>query len=235
MYALRCGRGSRRTRAPRESERVARPRSCRGGGDRHRARSTKGSDRGCEWRAHPRSLGARGAGDRADASEATLAAPDRGRWQPGDRCAPEAPSSAGVLTLYFDASAFTKLCLAEEGSVRARELWEAETPLVTSWITFAEASAAIGAARRSRRLSRVAATDALRRLETEWESVTALAADAYACKLAGSLATRHRLRGMDAIHIASALLVAVGRPIVVTWDGELRRAARAEGLAVAIA
>jgi len=39
---------------------------------------------------------------------------------------------------------------------------------------------------------------------------------------------------MDAIHLASALLVADARPVVVTWDVELRRAASAEGLAVAV-
>ena len=129
----------------------------------------------------------------------------------------------------------TKLFLAEQGSDRARELWAVDSPLVTSWISFAETAAAIAAARRSRRLSRTTAKSALRRLEGEWESVAALNADVHVCRSAGALAERHALRGMDAIHLASALLLATARPIFVTWDAELRRAARAEGLAVAIA
>jgi len=74
--------------------------------------------------------------------------------------------------------------------------------------------------------------DALRRLSTEWETVTAVDVDEVTATAAGALAVRHGLRGMDAIHLASALLFARARPVVVTWNVELRRAASAEGLAV---
>jgi hypothetical protein len=47
------------------------------------------------------------------------------------------------------------------------------------------------------------------------------------------LAVVHSLRGMDAVHLATALLVRHAEPVVVTWDDDLARAARAEGLAVA--
>lgn len=77
-------------------------------------------------------------------------------------------------------------------------------------------------------------TDALRRLLAEWEAVEAVDVDESIAGAAGSLAVRHRLPGMDAIHLASAMLVAEARPVVVTWDVELRRAASAEGLAVAV-
>ncbi len=77
-------------------------------------------------------------------------------------------------------------------------------------------------------------TDGLRRLLAEWEAVEAVVVDETIASAAGPLAVRHGLRGMDAIHLASALLVADARPVVVTWDVELRRAASAEGLAVAV-
>jgi hypothetical protein len=105
---------------------------------------------------------------------------------------------------------------------------------VTSWITLPETAAAIAAAGRSRRLSRRATTTALRRLRSAWDSVAALDADAHVCRLAERLATRHGLRGMDAVHLATALLLADARPIVVTWDLALRRAARVDGLAIAV-
>jgi hypothetical protein len=39
---------------------------------------------------------------------------------------------------------------------------------------------------------------------------------------------------MDAIHLASAVLLAEAEPVVVTWDVALQRAAQAEGLAVSV-
>ena len=118
--------------------------------------------------------------------------------------------------------------------MRARELWDVGTQLVTSRITFAEVSAAIAAARRSRRLTRPTTVRLLEQLELEWSAVDALDVDERATRAAGSLAVKHGLRGMDAIHLASALTLAAVRPIVVTWDAELRRASLAEGLAVSV-
>jgi hypothetical protein len=113
-----------------------------------------------------------------------------------------------------------------------RELWAMDPPMVTSWVTFAEARAAIAAARRSRRLSRIAATTAARRLEEEWESLSAFVADEATCRVAGQLASRHRLRGVDGIQLAAALPFRRARIVFVTFDLRLARAARAEGLSV---
>ena len=127
-----------------------------------------------------------------------------------------------------------KLLLVEEGSNTARGLWNADTVLLTSWITFAETTSAVTAAARSRRISRRRATETVRRLQAEWTSVTALDVDEITSRRAGDLAARHGLRGMDAVHLASATLVAAAHPIFVSWDAELRVAARAEGLELAV-
>lgn len=113
-------------------------------------------------------------------------------------------------------------------------MWELETPLVSSAITYAETSAALAAARRARRLSRAAMNAALRTLDAKWGVVTALDVDDRLTRAAGVVAVRHGLRGMDSIHLASAMAIAHAQPVVVSWDAELRRAARAEGLAVSI-
>jgi hypothetical protein len=107
--------------------------------------------------------------------------------------------------------------------------------LLTSWITFAEASAAVAAAARSRRISRRRASDAIRMLRAEWASVTVLDVDEITSRRAGELAGRHGLRGMDAVHLASAMLLAAAAPIFVTWDTDLHVAATAEGLQVTVA
>jgi hypothetical protein len=53
-------------------------------------------------------------------------------------------------------------------------------------------------------------------------------------RVAGSIAVRHGLRGIDAIHLATVLIFVEARPVVVTWDSALQRAARREGLAVSV-
>ena len=127
-----------------------------------------------------------------------------------------------------------KLLVREADSERARELWELDTPIVSSWTTYAETCAALAAARRGRRLTRRGMNDALQTLHAEWDAVEALDLDDVTAETAGALAVRHGLHGMDSIHLASALTFAEARPVVVTWDSELRRAASAEGLAVSV-
>lgn len=115
-----------------------------------------------------------------------------------------------------------------------RELWAVDTTVVSSWITYSETAAAIASARRSRRISQRAMTEALAGLEREWDAVEALDVDASTSVDAASLAVRHGLRGMDAIHLASALLLSEVDPVLVTWDTALQRAARSEGLVTSI-
>ena len=72
-------------------------------------------------------------------------------------------------------------------------------------------------------------------LRAEWVSVTTPDVDGVTSRRAGELAGRHGLRGMDAVHLASAMLLAAADPIFVTWDSDLRVAARAEGLQATVA
>ena len=126
-----------------------------------------------------------------------------------------------------------KLLLTEGGSDETRALWNLDASVATSWITFPEAVAAIGAAERSHRVTPLGRAAAESRLDDLWERVTAVVADEDLARSAGSLARRHSLRGMDAIHLATALELGRGNPLLLTWDRDLARAALAEGLAVA--
>lgn len=76
--------------------------------------------------------------------------------------------------------------------------------------------------------------EALASLQREWDAVEAIDLDGSTSAQAASLAVRHGLRGMDAVQLASAVLLADVEPVVVTWDTALRRAAQAEGLATSI-
>ncbi|RDI74883.1 hypothetical protein Gocc_1772 [Gaiella occulta] len=57
-------------------------------------------------------------------------------------------------------------------------------------------------------------------------------ADAGVVDTAASVGVRHGLRGVDAIHVASAMQLAAFDPTLVSWDECQRQAARAEGLPV---
>jgi predicted nucleic acid-binding protein len=50
---------------------------------------------------------------------------------------------------------------------------------------------------------------------------------------AARFASRHRLRALDAIHLAAARRASRREVVLVTWDDELRGAAEAVGLATA--
>lgn len=125
-----------------------------------------------------------------------------------------------------------KRFLAEDGAALVNAVWASGEPLVTSWVSFAEASAAIGAARRSRRLSRTVAADAARALEADWDAVMPIVVARAVAVRGGALAVRHGLRSLDAIQLASALLLRTIDPLVLTFDRGLADAARREGLLV---
>ncbi len=136
-----------------------------------------------------------------------------------------------MTTVYFDASAFVKLVVEEEGSDLAASLWDGADAVVSSRLSYPEVRAALSAAGRDGRL----AGHELRRAgglwEAFWAEVRPVELNAGVTWAAGELADLHGLRGADAVHLASA--VALGPDtLVVVWDRRLHVAASAEGLAV---
>jgi predicted nucleic acid-binding protein len=120
----------------------------------------------------------------------------------------------------------------ETGSEDAARLWSAARRLVVSPLVYPEARAAIGRAHRAGRLpgSRAAgAREVVSRLLGEAD-MTTLADDVL--RRAGTLAEEERLRAYDAVHLASFERVPGG--VLVTVDGQLARAARSLGYAVAV-
>lgn len=76
------------------------------------------------------------------------------------------------------------------------------------------------------------------RLKLDWENMTRLHITGEVIDRAADLARHHKLRGADAVHLATALdlwrvLTDINEPLVlVTSDEELLEAARAVGLLV---
>jgi predicted nucleic acid-binding protein len=84
-----------------------------------------------------------------------------------------------------------------------------------------------------RRLTARDAGRAQRLLADYWGSVEIRAVEGKLIQLAVRVVDTHRLRAFDALHLAAALDLRVRGLVLATWDDELRRAARAEGLATA--
>lgn len=138
------------------------------------------------------------------------------------------------MTTYFDTSALVKLLVAEPGGDVVGRCWlEADVPYA-SVIGYAELRGSVARAIQGHRLDQPASMDARRDLEMLWGQVVTVIADERLARAAGSLAQRHALGALDAIHLASALSLATVTdvPDFVAFDHRLRGAAAAEGLVV---
>jgi len=122
--------------------------------------------------------------------------------------------------------------IAEDGSELVAELWGTSHAAASSILSYPEGCAALAAARRAGRLS----TSLHRRARDEFESLHSelllIGVDGPLARQAGQLAEELALRGYDAVHLASALAVGSASTLI-SWDQDLRRAARQCGCAVA--
>ncbi len=137
-----------------------------------------------------------------------------------------------MAVVYFDTSALVKLCVLETGTPLAVGLWKHADALVTSRIADAEVRSVLAAAERIGRIDAAPAAQARDRWKELWPSLATVEVSADLAKHAGDLADRRPLRAGDALHLASALLLADARPVFAAWDRRLGAAARAEGLTV---
>jgi hypothetical protein len=90
----------------------------------------------------------------------------------------------------------------------------------------------IGFLETARAVGLVAGRAALRILRSEWPAFGVIEVDQALVESATELALRHEMRSLDALHLASALLLPQDELTVAVWDVRLHRAARAEGLQV---
>ncbi len=136
------------------------------------------------------------------------------------------------MIAYFDSSALVKLFLTEEGSEEARDVWDSGVHLATSRISQAELSCALAAAVRDRRYSGEGVDEGVIDGTFLHSKAVIVEASSDVVDAASSIGVRHRLRGLDAVHVASALELVELEPTLVSWDERQREAARAEGLLV---
>lgn len=144
---------------------------------------------------------------------------------------------------YLDASALVKRYADEAGSVWIREITEreAEHTIMLAEVTLAEVAAALAAKHRaSGGITQQQRDRALSRfLQDCDEHFLLLPVDRPVIDRAVILTQNHRLRGYDAVQLATALIASdtlqeqdLPAPIFVASDADLLRAATAENLSV---
>lgn len=137
------------------------------------------------------------------------------------------------MIAYFDTSAILPLMLREPGTTGARRLWNAAAVHVTSRLAYVEASAALGRAWRSGRLTGPQWEDARRFLDALWARLDVVNVVDDVVREAAGLAWRCNLRGYDAVHCASARRFAGDEVVVVSAGQQLLTACRELGMATA--
>jgi predicted nucleic acid-binding protein len=127
-----------------------------------------------------------------------------------------------------------KVLLREPGADQSREIFFTATKVFSSRLLVPEASAALGRATRTGRLGTRSAAKARDLARSLLEEVTPVEVSAAIADRAWDLASMFALRGYDAVHLASYERAESEHSVLVASDGDLIRAARALGHAVAI-
>jgi uncharacterized protein len=82
----------------------------------------------------------------------------------------------------------------------------------------------------TRALFLAAGRSAVRAFRDEWPALAVVEVDQDLVERASALAVSQQLRSLDALHLASALLLPPHDLTVATWDSRLHAAGLAEGL-----
>jgi predicted nucleic acid-binding protein len=131
-----------------------------------------------------------------------------------------------ALRLYVDSSAFAKVLTSEPGAHELLAAWHEADDVICVTIGYVELRAAI-----ARRLAPRAQARARRLLDGRWQDVQTVTVDAELVRRAARVADTHRLRALDALHLAAAERIREPGLVFATWDAELERAARDAGFA----
>ncbi|WP_018157256.1 type II toxin-antitoxin system VapC family toxin [Demetria terragena] len=135
------------------------------------------------------------------------------------------------MIVYLDTSAIVPLLVAEPGSTACQRLWNDADIVASSRIAYVEAAAALAQAERLERLTPSEHDAARSLLDQVWDEVAVINVDAAVTRHAARIARTMALRGYDAVHCASAELLASDELVAATGDHRLLQAWRDLGLA----
>ena len=137
------------------------------------------------------------------------------------------------MRLYLDTSALVKLYVDEEDARVVRNAVGQADLIATSALAYVEARAAFARRRREGGLSPGDHRRITRNLDRDWAGYLSVEVTDSVIRRGARLSETHRLKAYDAVHLASAAVAhgRLGEPFLfASWDRNLDRAARREGL-----
>ena len=138
------------------------------------------------------------------------------------------------MILCLDTSCLVKLYVEEEESLAVREHVERADAVFSSVVAYPEMRGAFRRRRTEGSLSGASTLRVLRQFDKDWAAMSRITVTDAIAEEAGDLAEVHALRGMDAIHLATAMMVrretgaSVRGVQFLTSDSRLSEAARKE-------
>jgi uncharacterized protein len=137
------------------------------------------------------------------------------------------------LILYLDTSALVKRYFEEPHSIEVAEQWQKADEIATSSVAYAEALASF------HRKSREAALDAetldtiSNNFRSDWQTLIRIQVTDELNTYVDRALAAHALRGFDAIHLASAMILResfLESLLFICFDQRLTQAAKSEGI-----
>lgn len=137
------------------------------------------------------------------------------------------------MILYLDTSALVKRYFKEPYSEVVVSKWQEATEIVTSSVAYAEAMASFFRKKRASGIDDAPMEDIVGNLRADWNSFIRIQVNDELNEYIDRAIKAHPLRGFDAIHLASAMIV-FGKFksdfLFICFDQKLTRAARQEGI-----
>jgi predicted nucleic acid-binding protein len=137
------------------------------------------------------------------------------------------------LILYLDTSALVKRYFRETYSEKVASLWQDAAEIATSSVAFAEAMASFYRKKREAALGDEIMRQLVDDFHKDWFGLIRIQVTDELNDYINRVLKVHPLRGFDAIHLASALILHERIPealLFVCFDQKLAAAATAEGL-----
>jgi predicted nucleic acid-binding protein len=137
------------------------------------------------------------------------------------------------VILYLDTSALVKRYFLEKYSDELLSRWQKANEIVTSSVAYAETLAAFYRKMQEANLKEAVIHKILEAFRLDWKSFLRVEVNDELNDTIDRLIKCHSLRGFDAIHLASAVLVQGSLPhdfLFACFDQRLTQAAQDEGL-----
>ncbi len=137
------------------------------------------------------------------------------------------------MILYLDTSALVKRYFAESFSEEVIAKWNESEVIVTSSVGYAETMSTIYRKQKDQDLDDEVVQDIVGLFQKDWKSFIRVDVTDHLNALIGRLVHAYFLRGFDAVHLSSALIVHDRLPqnfFFACFDQRLNQAAGMEGL-----